>query len=375
LFICQQNMLMQHLNGYLTWLLIFILKESNILVKCNGAVTEVFKEESYFVRNTVVNEHNFKYLLNPGDQVCRPVGNQSVFLLVYVHSAPQNFKRRLSLRETWAKRSMFRDMRIVFMMGYVEEKKLKDLLLLESNTYNDIVQEDFIDAYKNLTYKGIMSMKWISQHCPQTKYILKVDDDMLTNVFILMRHLYSLDKHNIVKSNSIMCLVWIGMVVMREKDSKWYLSKEEFGKDVFDKYCSGSAYLLTNDLPKRMFERSKYIKFFWVDDYYMTGLLARGVNASYVFFNSLYIINTGLVEQRFLGKTGPYTVFGHLPGALSKVYTLWDYILSTQLNMFPHLYLSEANLLLENDFKYLKNFRWSYSIWERYLKTMSLEES
>ena len=58
-------------------------------------------------------------------------------------------------------------------------------------------------------------------------------------------------------------LVWDGMSVMRDKNSKWYLTKDDFKEDKFDKYCSGSAYLLTNDLPKMMYNASFYTKFFW----------------------------------------------------------------------------------------------------------------
>ena len=49
---------------------------------------------------------------------------------------------------------MFRDLRIVFMMGYTSDFKAKELVRLESGLYNDIVMEDFVDSYKNLTYKG-----------------------------------------------------------------------------------------------------------------------------------------------------------------------------------------------------------------------------
>lgn len=174
------------------------------------------EEEDPFIKKTIVNPHDFTYILNPGDEICRKTKDGSpIFLLIYVHSAPRNFKRRLSLRETWARRSMFRDMRIVFMMGNVAESddETQELLKLEYELYKDIVQETFEDAYKNLTYKGIMSMKWISQYCKTSKYILKVDDDIISNIFILFRHLFSIDRHKVVHNNTIMCLVWDGMVI------------------------------------------------------------------------------------------------------------------------------------------------------------------
>lgn len=153
---------------------------------------------------------------------------------------------------------------------------------------------------------------------------------------------------------------------MREKNSKWYVSEDEYRGDYFSKYCSGSAYILTNDLPDRMYYKSFYVKFFWVDDFYITGLLAKAVNASYEFFNSLYIIAGNLVEPRFTGKQSAYTVFGHLPGQLNKVYNVWKYILESELRHFPLLRKQEtATLIREGDFSYLKEPKWSGKIWEK----------
>ncbi len=173
---------------------------------------------SFYSTGKIVNKHDFQYILNPKYDICGQPGTYNnhvnetdVFLLIYVHSAPQNFKRRQSLRDTWLRRSMFKTIRVVFMMGYSSDKKVREKLELESNIYGDIVQEDFIDAYKNITYKGIMAMKWIAEYCNKTRYILKVDDDIVSNIFIVMRHLNSLGKFGLIKEKKIMCLVWRGM--------------------------------------------------------------------------------------------------------------------------------------------------------------------
>ena len=105
-------------------------------------------------RTGQVNGHDFKYILNPKTFVCGEDRGANVTVLVYVHSTPENFKRRLSIRETWARRSMFKDLRVVFMLGRTHNKVAKKNLILEAQYYNDIVMEDFDDSYKNLTYKG-----------------------------------------------------------------------------------------------------------------------------------------------------------------------------------------------------------------------------
>lgn len=192
---------------------IFSLVFVFFIFEITSSTNQTTSSNPYKLRKEIVNAHNFSYTLNPGFQICGKLHSEEVFVLIYVHTSPKNYKRRLSIRETWARRSMFRDIRLVFMMGKTEDKSINETIQLESNIYGDIVQEDFVDSYKNLTYKGIMAMRWISAYCKQTKYILKVDDDIITNTFILLRHLKSLEKYENFSKKSVMCLVWTAMKV------------------------------------------------------------------------------------------------------------------------------------------------------------------
>jgi len=167
----------------------------------------------------IVNPHNFSFILNPGYSVCNN-SISPVYILVYVHSGPTNYQRRIVIRETWSTRILFPDLRIVFMIGKSLDKNLMKAIEYENEIYQDIVQEDFIDSYKNLTYKGIMALKWISIYCSQTKYILKVDDDIVVNTFTLIKHLKFLDKHYSDRQNTILCLLWQAMIVMRDRLDK-----------------------------------------------------------------------------------------------------------------------------------------------------------
>lgn len=305
------------------------------------------------IEKDIVNKHDFNYILNPGHSLCQ--NQHDLLVVIYVHSAPENLKRRIAIRDTWAKLSLFKQkVRLVFMLGLdPNSNKKQELIKFESNIYNDVVQEDFHDSYKNLTYKGIMALKWIYTYCDQAKYILKVDDDMIVNTFTLLRHLTSLQRHDITKEKkkTVMCLVWSKMIVQRDKTQKWFLSKEEFKHDYFGKYCSGSAFLLTSDLARPMYNVSFYVKFLWIDDYYISGLLARAVDANYESINSLYTVNRNLVEQQFLGKKSFYTVFGHMPISINKVYQIWNYIIRKEiLNELPY------------------EFNWDFSIWEQLKK-------
>ena len=189
-------------------------KQENVTSKPGSTPAPVINP--YHPRDHIVNPHNFSYILNPGHSVCDN-SNSSVYILVYVHSGPTNYQRRMVIRETWSTRTLFPDLRLVFMIGQTLDKSIMKAIEYENEIYQDIVQEDFIDAYKNLSYKGVMALKWISTYCPQTKYVLKVDDDIVVNTFTLINHLKFLDKHNPNKHSTILCLLWQAMGVMRDR--------------------------------------------------------------------------------------------------------------------------------------------------------------
>jgi hypothetical protein len=65
-------------------------------------------------------------------------------------------QRRDSIRATWASRATFGNhIRVLFMLGSTHDLSLMQQVRLEFDTYRDIVQQTFIDTYRNLTYKGI----------------------------------------------------------------------------------------------------------------------------------------------------------------------------------------------------------------------------
>ena len=65
--------------------------------------------------------------------------------------------------------------------------ELNALVADEASLYKDVIVEDFVDAYNNLTIKSIMGLKWAAQYCGNAKYVFKVDDDMFVNTYNLLR--------------------------------------------------------------------------------------------------------------------------------------------------------------------------------------------
>ena len=114
-----------------------------------------------------------------------------VFLLAYVHSAPEHYVKRLLLRQTWAKPLLYdRDIRLAFFVGRRSaDSFVEQAVRLEATQFKDIIQADFEDSYRNLTVKAMSALAWISRYCDRTRYVLKTDDDAFVNMRALLRHL------------------------------------------------------------------------------------------------------------------------------------------------------------------------------------------
>jgi len=277
------------------------------------------------------NPHPFKYVIVP-TSVC----SDDTFLLVYVHSAPKHFKQRMAIRETWGNAGNFPDVvvKVVFLLGLIptdEGRSTQEALLLEADAYGDIVQEDFVDSYRNLTYKGIMGLRWVSSYCRRARFLLKSDDDIFINIFSLVTHLQELSSQlKKPASKLLLCLVWYRMKVMRDRRSKWYLSPKEFPNDVFPTYCSGSAFIMTPDVASAMYNASFQVPFFWVDDFYVTGLLARAVGVTHQNFNSVYMLSPSAFLQKFTEPNLSLTlVVGHVH-KINAMKIVWNNVLAQQ---------------------------------------------
>lgn len=75
---------------------------------------------------------------------------------------------------------------ITFLMGQSSDPEINILIKGESSEFNDILMEDFIDHYTNMTLKSVTMLKWGTSICKENaKFIAKVDDDefiMLPNL-------------------------------------------------------------------------------------------------------------------------------------------------------------------------------------------------
>lgn len=269
----------------------------------------------------ILNPHNFNYVVNPR-QLC---SNKDITYIIYVHSAPRNYKKRQTIRQTWGTKNvlqMYR-MRIVFVMGIVEDAETMDRVMLEYNRYGDIMIEDFTDTYRNLTYKAIAGLKWVSQYCYSATFVIKSDDDIFIDIHSLMNIMNSTEVSNYGNNNVILCNQWLRMKVIRDKKSKWYISEEEFPEEFFPPYCSGSIFIMSIDIVTKLYAASLYTKFFWVDDFYVTGLLVRKLNVEHRRLNDHYMLNALAAMDKFKNDKEQILKFYHVQ-KMTDIYKMWS---------------------------------------------------
>lgn len=228
----------------------------------------------------IVNLLNFSYLMNPGFDICGNSSDTQLLLIAFVCISPGKFQERLRIRHSWANKNVSNRLKAVFMVGDSMNETINNQLIEENKIYNDIVQEDFMDTYRNLTLKTLMGLKWISKYCPQASFALKVDDDVVVNSFGLLNYLKSLLNKNVNTKNTIMGKLNPNPRVRRKNNTKFFVPYSEFKFKKFHPYCDGPAYLITSDLFKPLYEKSKYIKLFHFEDVYV-GMLAYQLNVKF----------------------------------------------------------------------------------------------
>ena len=109
---------------------------------------------------------------------------------------------------------------MVFLLGKLTNNSADIKLTYESDTFGDILQEEFIDSYANLTIKSLMLLKWFQQNCDgehaRVEYVLKTDDDMFVNL-VNLREIVDGDNNN----NLLMGRLWASSYPIRDPWNKW----------------------------------------------------------------------------------------------------------------------------------------------------------
>ncbi|XP_077510621.1 beta-1,3-galactosyltransferase 5-like [Amblyomma americanum] len=236
------------------------------------SLTFNFYEDRSFRNASSVNETLIKE--SPERDTAAACSEPSLRILYFVHTAPKNVDKRQWLRSTIGDAEIAASVNstIVFFVGVAPDPNDQQAVEKEAERQRDIVVLNFTDSYRNLTHKFVQGMRWVSDNCllSSTVTIVKMDDDILVNVFALSSYVSSL----YMPETTIHCSVHIGVRPLRNRTSKWYVSKKEYGPKVFPDYCAGAAVVMRPAVMRKLYEATSQVPFFWIDDVYVTGITA-----------------------------------------------------------------------------------------------------
>ncbi|CAH2223672.1 beta-1,3-galactosyltransferase 2-like [Pelobates cultripes] len=191
------------------------------------------------------------------------------FLMLLIPSSPQDALIRDVLRKTWANENLVDGISIkrLFLLGSSLNTSVQEEVKRESEVFHDIIQQDFLDSYNNLTLKTLMGIEWISRLCPNVSYVMKIDSDMFFNPWFLVQHILQPQKP--AKVGFFSGLVVEKAIPYRNKDSKWYMPTSMYSKTHYPPYCSGTGYIFSGDLADKINTAKESIPLFPYEDVFM----------------------------------------------------------------------------------------------------------
>ncbi|KAM4035900.1 beta-1,3-galactosyltransferase 2-like isoform 2-T3 [Anomaloglossus baeobatrachus] len=208
----------------------------------------------------------YKFLINQPDK-CK---YRKPFLILMVIGECQDFDSRHTIRETWGNVSIYDvEVVMVFLVGLprIAPERTRDLLKEESETFGDIVQQDFMDTYYNLTLKTLMGMEWVTKFCPSASYVMKIDNDMFLNVDYLIHNVLYPDLP--VRTNYFTGFIVRNTGPMRSKAYKWYIPTEIYPNNTYPPYCAGPGYVFSADMAKKIYDVAQEIRVIPNEDVFM----------------------------------------------------------------------------------------------------------
>lgn len=81
-------------------------------------------------------------------------------IVIMVHTARSHFNRRNAIRNTWGSIKFFKEwnLHLIFLLG-IDPKSSSEFearILNEQKLHGDMIMGNFVDTYRNLTYKHLM---------------------------------------------------------------------------------------------------------------------------------------------------------------------------------------------------------------------------
>ncbi|RXG55643.1 UDP-GalNAc:beta-1,3-N-acetylgalactosaminyltransferase 2 [Armadillidium vulgare] len=218
------------------------------------------------------------------------------------------------IRNSWGSKDIYFRTRLrpIFLVGATNNNSLQNEIENEAKTFRDILQINYMDTYRNLTYKIMAGLSWISENCRITPWILKIDHDVMLNPFnlrkFLEKELQSNPSQNVIIGN---CKK---NATKPFRFGKWGVSQKEYPGTFYPVYTWGPAYIISRNSVDKLLIASNKTPFLSFEDIFITGILAKKAkvqlkNFERKYFGSLFflwerifIVQANRTEQKLYWK-------------------------------------------------------------------------
>ncbi|TNN54340.1 Lactosylceramide 1,3-N-acetyl-beta-D-glucosaminyltransferase A [Liparis tanakae] len=223
---------------------------------------------------------NFRYLLDHSEKCA----GQDVLLLLFVKTSPENIERRNAIRSTWGNETYIRNalgatVKVVFALGTPPAAAgLQQRLVHEDRLSGDLIQQDFLDSFHNLTLKLILQFHWTHNRCAHARFLMTADDDIFVHMPNLVSYLRDVSGRGVTD-------FWVGRVhrgapPIRSRDSKYYVPFEMYQWLSYPDYTAGAGYVVSRDVADKVYQATLTLNAsLYIDDVFM-GICANAVGVS-----------------------------------------------------------------------------------------------
>lgn len=281
------------LVALVTWIIVQLILSVLPENSDDEFVDEEIYEDQIFVPHNKLFNLNFEYKLN--SNICQK--NPNIFAIFIVTSYFGNVETRSSMRRSFSNDVLLNNFNVarIFLLGlapsdkYTTQKSIED----ESHRFGDLVQGNFHEAYRNLTYKHVMGYKWVSENCPHAKYVIKMDDDIAVDIrgFLNLLQTTVLPERNLLAG-----YILRNLPAIREPANKWYVTSHEYPDKLYPPFLSGWLYVTNPQTVKSLLRLSYDQKYLWIDDVFVTGILAKRARIRHYDLSKYFAVHAELLQ-------------------------------------------------------------------------------
>lgn len=261
--------------------------------------------------NFVPHEHIYNFVIKPKIKECGSESDKLLLLAIF-HISADFIEMRSVIRSVWTQIVAEEpSVRAIFAVGMSDRKYVNDYIRLEAQLYNDILQEDYVESYFNLTTKVLGGFKYVMENCmSNVEFVMRINDDIMINMPSLAKYLKSLVKMK-QTNNLFLGEIFGGQPVVRDPVYKrFYVSYEQFPHETYLPYMGGSVYMFSIDLIPKVYDIARYVVYepfsVWLEDVYF-GMLCIHLQCEYVGLNDYMVWDT--TPQRIYERINTTGIF------------------------------------------------------------------